>query len=74
MDWVIDENKAKKTNDLINMLNSNNEYQSNGYMYKRGVSNKNLSSSNKVKRISTKFMRDKDNETKAYSHIQMFKK
>lgn len=69
MDRIIGEKKIKNSNELINLLNSNNEYQSQGYMYKRGMSNKNLPSSSKVKRISTKYLREKNNSN-VFSKIQ----
>lgn len=54
----IDKKRVQHSNDLKHILNFN-EYPSQGFMYKRGLSNKNISTANKVKRISTKYLREK---------------
>ena len=57
--WMeLDQIKHRHSNDLKHILNFN-EGPTQGYMYKRGLSNKNISTATKVKRISTKFLREK---------------
>ena len=63
--------KNKHSSDLRRILNNNhNEYQPHNYINNRGLSNKNISTVSKVKRISTKYLREKDKlPVPKYQHL-----
>ena len=57
MEWAIEEAKAKKTNDLINLINNNKGFKQNT-IYLKNLKTAHGTNSQNIKRISNKFFRD----------------